>query len=406
MMDGGADAADASVPLTANVGSGTDGALMPGGGMFTLNVQCYTHVKGTAGATLLTGVDHHAPQIVPGAILLVYTPQGAGAGVFEYVTVAVQPMNGQPPNSTVITAPLKKSYTSATVYVVKQYTNVTIPNGMTFNANPWDGNCGGVLVFKATGTVSIAGKIDMSGRGFRGNSHQGVCAGAALYECNQATPNAGAANGFAGESEVGAAENNYLANGMGGGGGQDGADCGQGGGGGHGVAGGKGANGSGTVCRSGVQQGGQGGNTSGVADLTSQFFLGGAGGEGGGDDDGAYPGAGGNGGGIVLIDAQTISVTGGVLANGSVGGDGVQNDPTCGGAGSGMGGGGGGAGGTIRLAATTSVTLGNQLVTAAGGASGHCATPMKQAAGSGGAGRIAVNAPTVNGSTSPAYDPR
>jgi hypothetical protein len=406
MMEGGADAADASVPLTANVGSGVDGALTPNGNMFMLNVQCYTHVKGTAGTTLLSGVDHHAPQIVTGAMLLIYTPQGAGAGVFEYATVGNTNAMGLPGNSTPLVAPLKQSYTSATVYVVKQYTNVTIPSGMTFNANPWDGNCGGVIVFKATGTVSIAGKIDMTGRGFRGNSHVGVCGGATPYECNSATPNTGAANGFAGESEVGPPENNYLANGMGGGGGQDGADCGEGGGGGHGAAGGKGANGSATACRTGVQQGGQGGNVGGTANLTAEVFLGGAGGEGGGDDDGAYPGAGGNGGGLVLIDAQTINITGGVLANGSAGGDGVQNDATCGGAGSGMGGGGGGAGGTIRLAATTGVTLGNGLVSAAGGVSGHCATPTKQPAGAGAVGRIAVNAAMITGTTSPAYDPR
>jgi hypothetical protein len=379
---------------------------MPMGMNFMLQVQCYPHVKGMAGSTTLQGVDRHAPQIVPGAMLLLYTAQGAGAGTFEYATVATQPAGGQPPNTTVITTPLKQSYMNAAAYVVKQYTTVTIPNGMTANAQPWDGECGGVFAFKATGTVTIAGKIDMSGRGFRGNSHQGVCAGNGLYECNQGTPNTGSANGFSGESEIGASVNNYLPNGMGGGGGQDGSDCGEGGGGGHGVAGSKGSNGTGTLCRSGTQQGGQGGNTAGTANLTGQLFFGGAGGEGGGDDDGAYPGAGGNGGGIILIDAQTITVgaTGGVLANGAAGGDGVQND-TCGGAGSGMGGGGGGAGGSIRLAATMSVTLGNSLVTAAGGEFGHCASGAKQPAGAGGAGRIAVNAAMTTGATSPAFDP-
>ena len=52
-----------------------------------------------------------------------------------------------------------------------------------------------------SGAVTVAGTIDMSGRGFRGSSHAAGCAGGTRYACTVANT----ASGFAGESATGAA---------------------------------------------------------------------------------------------------------------------------------------------------------------------------------------------------------
>ncbi|MDO9017401.1 MAG: hypothetical protein Q7V43_10855, partial [Myxococcales bacterium] len=66
----------------------------------------------------------------------------------------------------------------------------------------------------------------------------------------------------------------------------------------------------------------------------------------------------------------------------------------------------------VRLAAATRATLGTDRVRAAGGGGGVCSCaridrPERSfPGGRGGAGRVGVASARVEGSTSPAYDPR
>ena len=102
----------------------------------------------------------------------------------------------------------------------------------------------------------------------------------------------------------------------------------------------------------------------------------------------------------MFIRASTFNVTGLIATRGLVGAGGTN---ACGGVGCGMGGGGGGAGGAIRLQSTGTAVIGTNLLNVGGGGGGG-ATCGSAAGGAGSVGRIGVNAPTVTGATTPAFD--
>jgi hypothetical protein len=271
---------------------------------------------------------------------------------------------------------------------VPQWTNVTVNSGGTLTANAWDGSSGGVVVFRATGTVTVnsGGAINADNLGYRGGS---------LNQPDLAQPS------FQGESRSGGLDNrSQSANDGAGGGGyadgdNDGTTCAGGGGGGsYGTAGG-------TATQSCGSRNGVGGGTYGIADLTT-IFYGSGGGSGGHDIDTAdrSGGPGGAGGGMVFITADTVTVsgTGTISANGADGGAG-EGARWIGGA--------GGSGGSIMIQAD-SATLGSALVTATGGIDGanDGVNMTTYLSGDGGDGRIRIEVDLANlsGSTDPAYD--
>jgi len=380
--------AGADLPLT---GDGQDGSLAP------TRDQTLNDISQQVLGTLRNGVDVKGTDgFRPSQYVLLHQTRGDGAGRYEFAIIASVDMGK---NKVVLAQDLVNPFTSAgdnraQMIVVPRFTDVTIPSGVTVTAPAWDGARGGILVFKASGTISVSGTIDMSGRGFRGVSHASTCP----YQCGGA---ARAASASSGESASGPALESSTRNGSGGGGGQHGGDCSFGGGGGHATEGETGTDGE-SRCTATPPRGGVGGGGVGAPDLSKAVFFGGAGGEAGADEDGAYPGAGGNGGGIVWIDAADLRVIGAIRADGGKGGDG-QNLAACGGGGSGMGGGGGGAGGAIRIRVTTSATIGANAVTASGGDPGKCAGKSGRG-GRSGAGRIGI-AGAFTGSSSPNADP-
>ena len=390
----GTESCSAGACRPAPLGNGSDGPLaitadktidtvLAGGLAIAAGAQSAT-VAATAGFTA-------------GDLVMLHQTRGAGAGTYELTTVTKVDATSLTLAHAVVHAFSSTGDARAQVVRVPQYTTVSIAAGATLSAPAWDGTTGGILAFEANGAVDVSGAIDMTGRGFRGYSHAGTCAGGARYACT----NADTADGFAGESSAGPAVASNAAIASGGGGGQDGQDCGAGAGGGHGTAGTNGTDGTGLLCRNAPQLGGAAGGTVGVPDLTASLLFGGAGGEGGGDEDGAYPGAGGNGGGIVSIAAQSITVTGAIRANGAPGTDGVQIDAGCGGSGCGMGAGGGGAGGAVLIHAAAAASVGASLVTATGATGGACSCGAMPG-GVGGSGRIAL-AGTVTGTTTPDF---
>ena len=364
-------------------GTGIDVALAVANGQTVTLNQTRSPGAGTAGAPTLnvaSSMGFAANQLV-----LVHQTQGATAGTWELAIVM-----GVVNNALTLARPLKNSYLNggadhAQVIVVPQFTDVNVNAGGVVTAPAWDGSTGGILAFEASGTTTIDGAVTMTGLGFRGTGH------GCTYRCAQ---------GISGESAAGPGSGNWAQNGSGGGGGQQGQDCGMGGGGSYGTQGSNGPDGGCGMCSPCPHHGGVGGDVAGDPDLGRALLFGGAGGEGGGDEDGSYPGAGGNGGGIILMHAAKVVVTGSVSSLGRAGAGGVQGQ--CG-AGAGMGGGGGGAGGAIRLL-SNDATLGANLVTSSGGAGGTCGG-AGGAGGTGGSGRIAVKAPLIAGTTSPAYTP-
>jgi len=273
---------------------------------------------------------------------------------------------------------------------VPNYTNVTVSDGYTLTVSDWDGNKGGVIFFRASGTVSVKGMIlagrgytggvmigDVSGYGDGGETYNGKAgAGASWVPLDVAATSGqgggGGCSGYGGHSGAAGAA------GAGGGGG--GRAYGGGGGGGYRTVGSGGSNGfpgsgaiggDGSSTPSGPSSGsgcsGGGGGTYGSDQLTKLYL-----GSGGGASSGLGNGI--SGGGIILIKANQIDAD----LNGSI------NDS--GNASGGMPG--GGSGGSLYLVNNT-ISAGFNLVSAVGGAGGIWG--VGRFGGTGGNGGIRVD---------------
>lgn len=356
--------------LAANFGSGMDGALTVGGTFLVDAVRTNTSDVLGSGATSLN-VGSTAGFAV-GDELLIMSAQGSGApGTFEFAHVS-----GISGSTLQLSGGLSNAYNGGADAVMVQrvpnYTDVTVQAGATLTASPWDGSNGGIVAFRASGTVSVdaTGAISADGLGFRG--------GAALT---------GQLTGNQGESFTGVGGQNFVANGGAGGGGRfvtSSGDVGGGGGGGsYGTAGSDGGEGNGRNAQ------GFAGTTYGSS-FPSDVFLGSGGGGGGADIDGGgsgFSGAGGTGGGIVYFQANQLNLTGIISAAGASGGNDSSDF------GSEAGGGGGGSGGSVIVATTSGVSVFN--VAFGGGGGGLTNSGFALDGGVGGLGRAEINGVVV-----------
>ncbi len=354
-------------------GDGRDGDLMVGSGqtVYVDNVRSAVGDNSSAGQHTLAVANTSGFSV--GDEVFIIQVQGTGAGLYEFGTIG-----SIDARSFTMQDPLVNTYTAvgsnnkAQVLKVPHYRDLTVQDGGVLTARAWDGNSGGVAVFKASGSVTIEGsaRIDMAGKGFRG------------------APTNNNVAGSQGEGQYGSGGQSCSANGVGGGGGGSYGygDAPGGGGGGHstsGLPGGPG-HGAGSPCI------GAGGETAGTPDL-SRIFIGGGGGNGGAKtNEGSwnYGGAGGSGGGVVLVFARDITVNGFISVdggNGSLGGGGGH--------------GGGGAGGTILIKAGTA-EIGTSHVSATKGSGAN--NGSDRYGGDGGDGRIRIEyCDALSGSSTP-----
>ena len=451
-------AAAAATPTCATPAVAGDGGVLTG----VVNTYYPATVSAAAGATTITlGAARGATTpISVGDLLLVVQVQGASinttnsnvygdgvasdpangwtalnsTGLYEFVRAAsVVPLAG---GTLTTSAGLVNAYTAGgssrfQVVRVPQYATATL--GSTLTAATWNGSSGGILAVDVAGNLDLGGAtVSVSGKGFRGgggrrltgdvgtdtdyrnlstnDAHgakaEGV-AGTPRYLWDETTNSLvdnGAPDGYAnGDSGRGAPGNA-------GGGGSDGnpaannENTGGGGGGGGGV-GGKGGN----AWNSQDPYGGNGGAA--FPATAARLALGGGGGAGSRNDSSGVHSSGGTGGGLVLIRTGTVSGTGTIVANGSLG-QLAEND----------GAGGGGAGGTILVSAMGGSGLTGLTALARGGRGGD-AWPTsdgggfpanRHGPGGGGAGGVvlttAATAATdvtggANGITTTALDP-
>lgn len=272
---------------------------------------------------------------------------------------------------------------------ILNYTTVNIPAGVTVKFKKNQTNT--PVVMLATGDVTIAGTIDVSGTHA---PHVGPTGDGVLAD--DGNPGLGGPGGYdGGRGGVPNTPPGYFGGaGRGPGGGRPGEHVSGiaftgGGGGGYGAAG----TGS-YYSRSYNSPIGQGGPAYGSQLLLP--LLGGSGG-GGGAGGGVYHGTGGGGGGgaILIASSGTVTVTGTITAKGGNGGD---NDAT-----STYGGtGGGGSGGAIRIVATK--IAGNGSILAQAGAA-YGMSNVWYEGGNGGVGRIRLEAEISQrtAATDPAY---
>lgn len=341
-------------PLVAqNFGDGSDGDVT-----FSSNTT-YNHVSTTLTGDNLSGqptvnISSTAGFSVGDEVFIIQMANAISeVGNFEEAVIAS--VNA---TSLTLTQNLTNDYREliggniAQIIKIPQYGNVTVNAGVTVTVPAWDGNSGGILIFKALGTVDIQGNIDVTGKGFRGGTLGtngsggsggtagiGVSGGDGGNGGNTGTGGTGGDNSppffsrdggdggaFGGNGTTGSTggAGDGPSPGANGDGGTNGGTIissaftnlkmGSGGGGGRGGDGGRGAGG-----------GGAGGGANGAAIAGANGTSGGTGGDGGNG------GIGGNGGGIVRIIGYDLTISGSVLADGNNGGTG--SDGTIGGTG-------------------------------------------------------------------------
>eukprot|EP00045_Choanoeca_perplexa_P003114 m.28709 g.28709 ORF g.28709 m.28709 type:complete len:459 (+) comp11873_c0_seq6:47-1423(+) len=297
-------------------------------------------------------------------LMLHQTQHPSRSGTYEFAIVQrVQPR--QEGCSYFLTQPLSNAFYTGSngtgfnpkatqVVLVGNYRNVHIGQDVVYKPQSWNGQCGGILVLKATGNVTVNGHVSADGCGFRGASNRTVDAD---YKF-----------GYAGESElVGYNFNSPTTPTAFGSGGGPGLAQGGGAGGAHATVG---APATAPNC-AGQAAGEQATPLSNEAHTRRLSFGGSGASSGVHRADGSVSvqrvgAVGGKSGGIVAILAQhNVVVNGIVSADGIAGQDGYIVPE----ASQSVGGGGGGAGGTASLYAGRNVIqLGN--LTVAGGLGG------------------------------------
>lgn len=369
-------------PDTFGLGTGRNGALT----ISAVNTVINSYAPVTTG--LVPGTSFFSIGAVRGAAAgfavgdlvmvwqtggLIAAPASGAAGPFNLTNNAVggwefARLASVSGSSLTLTMPLIYTYAGGATQVVRvpEHTTVTVNSGRSVIALPWDGQCGGMVAFLASSTVSLFGQISASGAGFRGGLFVNDFSGATgAWGIDEPAP-AGAQRG------EGVAPNSYGPSYTGSGnkvnaGGGGIAYLSGGGGGSNAAAGGSGGHSS--FLDGARPVGGRGGGSL-TYDLVTQLMLGGGGGAGHGDQNSGQ--AGGSGGGVVFIRCNTTTGAGSILASG--------NTPT---ATTSDGGSGGGAGGTIYLRTAGNANFG--AITARGG-NGGSVNDMQIGPGGGGSG--------------------
>lgn len=396
---------------------GKDGALTVSGAGQVVNIYTVVTADITAPASTIS-VDN-TTGITAGDLVMIYQVKGASISTTDdasygtvtgYNSAGLYELRGVlsvTTNSVTLTGALRNSYTTAgrtQLIRIPQYTSLTVNNGASIVAQPWNGLTGGVVALHVQGTATINGSIDASGRGFRGGALTANGSQTLQNDVTFRTTSAdiGAVKGEGIADSAALAGSGFLGRGAA-------ANAG-GGGNRHNAGGGGGANGDngntwtghGVMCTSctgssawGMDPAGSGQNSSGggrggytysandmnatvstgrpsnrgtpgnsgwggdyreerggwgghpvANDPQERLFMGGGGGA--GHQNNSAGGAGGNGGGIVFLHADEITGSGSIISNGNAGGNtsGTGNDVP----------GGGGAGGTLIAYAETSLT--------------------------------------------------
>lgn len=256
---------------------------------------------------------------------------------------------------------LLRTYTPAglvQLVTIPQYVDVTVTGTLT--AQAWNGNTGGVLVFEASGTVTLNADIDVSGLGFRGGKTNindltttPSCVNS-IYLSN--TNTSGAGKGESISEYILNYENGCGKQANGGGGGLR-NNSGGGGGSNYGN-GGKGGNAA--ACSIFPNAPGVGATSLVYNNIDNKVFLGGGGGSGHQNNlhNGGHSTPGGNGGGIIIIKANAIDAQNFAIKNTGI----ISSGPS---PATGDGGGGGGGGGSTLLDLSTYIS--STIINVSGG---------------------------------------
>ena len=397
-----------TMDLIEGVGGGLDtGSGIDGSVTLAASANINTDIIGTSRSGSADGVSTNVTANPTGTSISVGSITGFAAGddillinmqgssgdtadVGNYEILEVSTVGGSTIN---VTSTIQNSYDGTTfanqvvrVQRIPLWTSVTINSGGSLTADAWNGSSGGIIVFKASGSVAVngTGSIDAIGIGYQGGAG-GATDGGANGESYDGQNGKGGADTLAGTLGGGSGQNHSA---------QDNTTGTRGGGGGGGETGSIGEGGAGGA---GGGYGGGGGGGGGGSD--SSTYISGAGGAGGttgdsagggghGEDsgtsgDGGAAGSPGNDGGV------SVAVGGGLAGSGTTTGQGGHSENN----GDSPGGGGGG-GGNYGLADLSQIFFGSSG--GGGGDSGDTSDPGSGETGGDGGGIIFIIADTVD----------
>ncbi|MFN8002611.1 MAG: hypothetical protein U0X75_16510 [Acidobacteriota bacterium] len=178
--------------------AGKDGALVVTAPNTIVNRYAALAVDAPAGASTIavtnpggaSGLD--PATLTPGDLIMIIQMSGAtidssntanygqvtnlnSAGRYEFVTVNA--VNG---NLITVNPPcggMRYSYSASgktQIIRVPQYTTLTVNQGASLTAPPWNGQIGGIISIHVQSTAIINGVVDVSERGFRGGALSGA----------------------------------------------------------------------------------------------------------------------------------------------------------------------------------------------------------------------------------------
>jgi len=161
-------------------GNGVDGSLTISS--TDVIVNNYTYLTGNESIGNQSINVNSAAEFNQGDEILIIQMQNYSYGItgqYEFITIGS--INS---NTINLISPLNNNYysetfnssiaTSTQVISVPQYTNVIINAGASITSTAWNGYTGGIVVFRANGTVNINGLINASGKGYRGGIEQSI----------------------------------------------------------------------------------------------------------------------------------------------------------------------------------------------------------------------------------------
>ena len=390
LRDGLDNDCDGTADDSLHRGTGLDGPLVVTGTTLLSATGDAPSWSVTAMGTSTVTLDAPATGLAAGDEVLVVNLQGtdsAYGSVGRYTFASVASTSG---STVTLSAPITTIFGAATnadlagqvivLQRVPHYTDVTIGASGVLTTAAWDGLEGGILAFRASGTIEVAngGQISVAGLGYAGGG-TGLADNCDSFQGESLNgPGDGAAFGTC--AAYNEAYGLWAAN--------------VGGGGAH-ICGG-GGNYGGSATDSDSWTGGSAtpayaGATYGAASLGTLHFGSGGGGVWWGAGPpacvGTGPGPGGDGGGLVVVTGATLRLLGshGLVADGA--------STTACAKGSWEYGAGGGAGGSAWIVADT-VSLAAESVHARGG-SGEQRNVRR--GGNGGVGRVRIDCTTCNG---------
>jgi hypothetical protein len=367
------------------IGNGTDGDLTVQSGTTFYTDQVHTSVVGSNIAGTNKLFVKSATSFKVGDEVLIITMQDPQKDlsinrVGTYETKTISSISG---NTFTFPDNLWNDYDTVLrkkhqVIKVLNFANVII-NG-TISCSAWDGETGGVLFFRANGTVTASGtgKISATGKGYRGgrpNSYgqflTGYSGESYLLYPTALSINYKDINGGGGASGDPRNASGSNVDGTGGGGGAS-----------YGTEGAPGA-----INWAGAM-GGLAGTLYGDAQLSKVYMGSGGGGTGVDDNYGNYGASGGNGGGIIMVYSSSFENIP-IESNGANGNTPADNSSSQ------RGGSGAGSGGSIIVNAASVTNNASTKILATGG-KGAPGISQGGAGGDGGNGRIRINYHTFN----------